>query len=45
MKKLSTLYYQYVTPRNAKLIYILITLAALAAAAGAPSAGSGMGSG
>ncbi len=45
MNKIKSAYYQYATPRNLKLVYILVTLAALAAAAGAPSAGSGIGSG
>lgn len=45
MNKLSSLYYQHVNPKNIRLLTILLTLAALAVAAGAPSAGSGMGSG
>jgi hypothetical protein len=43
MNKLNHLWVQYATPRNRKVVYILLTLAALAVAGGAPSAGSGMG--
>jgi hypothetical protein len=44
MEKLRHLWIQYGTPRNLKVVYILVTLAALAVAGGAPSAGSGTGS-
>jgi hypothetical protein len=45
MEKLKSYYLKYGTSQNMKLVYLLITLAALALAAGAPSAGSGIGSG
>lgn len=41
MKKLSGLWRQYGTPRNLKVVYIVLTLIALAVASGAPGAGSG----
>ena len=44
MKDLKQLIVRYDTPRNRKILYILLTLAALAVAGGAPGAGSGMGS-
>lgn len=43
MKKLSALWTQYATPRNAKVLYILLSLVAVAVAGGAPGAGSGAG--
>jgi hypothetical protein len=43
MNKLDNLWVRYGTPRNRKVLYILLTLAALAVAGGAPGAGSGMG--
>ena len=43
MNKLNHLWIHYATPRNRKVVYILLSLAALAIAGGAPSAGSGMG--
>lgn len=42
MKELNQLWIRYVTPRNAKIVYILLALAALAVAGGAPSGGGGM---
>jgi hypothetical protein len=45
MEPLQKVWLRYGTPRNIRLFYILITLATLAVAAGAPSAGSGIGSG
>jgi hypothetical protein len=42
MKKLNHLWVRYGTPRNLKILYILMVLAALAAAGGAPSGGGGM---
>jgi hypothetical protein len=44
MKKLQSLWVQYGTPRNLKTLYILLALAALAVAGGAPSGGGGFGS-
>ena len=41
MRKLNQLWVRYGTPRNFKILYILMVLAALAAAGGAPSGGSG----
>jgi hypothetical protein len=41
MKKLNHLWVRYGTPRNLKILYILMVLAALAAAGGAPSGGGG----
>jgi hypothetical protein len=43
MTKLNYLWIQVAAPRNRKVIYLLLALAALAIAGGAPSAGSGMG--
>jgi len=43
MENLSTLWSKYVTPRNRKIAYIVLSLVALAAASGAPGAGSGLG--
>lgn len=45
MTNLVSMFTKYATPRNRKVLYILLTLAALAIAGGAPSAGSGLGSG
>jgi hypothetical protein len=42
MNNLKYLWVRYGTPRNRKIVYILLSLAALAVAGGAPSAGSGM---
>jgi hypothetical protein len=42
MSKLNQLWIRYVTPRNAKTVYILLALAALAVAGGAPGGGGGM---
>jgi hypothetical protein len=44
MKKLNNLWVRYATPRNLRVLYLLVTLAALAVAGGAPSAGGGAGS-
>ena len=41
MRKLNELWVRYGTPRNLKILYILTVLAALVAAGGAPSGGSG----
>ena len=41
MNKLSQLWVQYGTPRNLKVLYIAVSLIALAVAGGAPGAGSG----
>jgi hypothetical protein len=41
MKKLNHLWVRYGTPRNLKIAYILMVLAALAAAGGAPVGGGG----
>jgi len=43
MRKLQRFWTQYATPRNVKVLYVLLTLAALAAAGGAPGAGGGGG--
>ena len=43
MEKLNSLWTKYGTARNRKIAYIVLSLAALAAASGAPGAGSGMG--
>jgi hypothetical protein len=43
MKKLSQLGVRYATPRNLRVLYIALTLIALAVAGGAPGAGSGSG--
>jgi hypothetical protein len=45
MEKLSHLWVRHGTSRNLKVLYILVTLIALAVAGGAPGAGSGVGSG
>jgi len=45
MTNLSNIFTKYATPRNRKVLYILLTLAALAIAGGAPGAGSGIGGG
>jgi len=42
MKALHNLWIRYGTPQNAKVLFILLTLAAMAIAGGAPGAGSGM---
>jgi len=41
MKKLNCLWTRYGTPQNLKVLYILLTLIALAVAGGAPGGGSG----
>lgn len=41
MSNLKHLWVRYGTPRNLKVLYILMTLAALAVAGGAPGNGSG----
>jgi hypothetical protein len=41
MQKLTQLWLQYGTQRNLRLLYILLTLIALAIAGGAPSNGGG----
>ena len=43
MYKLNQLWIRYGTPRNMRIFYILLALAALAAAGGAPSNGGGTG--
>lgn len=45
MEKVKLLWGQYVTPRNVKVAYILLTLVALAVAGGAPGSGGGVPSG
>lgn len=45
MEKLSYLWTRYGTPRNRKVAYIVVSLVALAAASGAPGAGSSVGGG
>jgi hypothetical protein len=42
MEKLNLLWTQYATARNKKVGFILLTLVAMAVAAGAPGAGSGI---
>ena len=42
MKKLSQMWVRYGTPSNRKVVYILLSLIALAVASGAPGAGGGM---
>ena len=42
MEKLSSIWIKYGTPRNRKVAYIVLSLVALAAASGAPGAGSGV---
>jgi hypothetical protein len=41
MQKLNQFWMQYGTPRNLRVLYVLLTLIALAVAGGAPSDGSG----
>ena len=41
MQKLNQLWLQYGTSNNLKVLYLLLTLVALAVAGGAPSNGSG----
>ena len=43
MQKLNQFWMQYGTPRNLRVLYVLLTLIALAVAGGAPSNGSGTG--
>lgn len=43
MEKLNYLWTKFGTPRNRKVAYIVLSLVALAAASGAPGAGSGVG--
>jgi hypothetical protein len=43
MKNLRDVWIQLATPRNQKVLYLLLTLVALAIAAGAPGTGSGTG--
>jgi hypothetical protein len=43
MKKLNDLWIRYGTPSNLRLLYILMTLVALAVAGGAPGGSSGGG--
>jgi hypothetical protein len=45
MDKLTNLWFRYGTPRNRKAAYVILALAALAIAGGAPGAGSGTGGG
>lgn len=45
MNKFNNLLTQYATPRNRKVLYILLTLLSLAIAGGAPGASSGIGGG
>jgi hypothetical protein len=45
MDKLKVLWYQYGTARNVKVVCVLVTLAALVVAGGAPSTGGGNGLG
>ena len=45
MNKLESFAVKYNSPRNRKLLYIAISLIALAIAGGAPGAGSGIGGG
>ncbi len=45
MEPINKIWLRYGTTRNIRLFYILVTLISLAVAAGAPSAGSGIGSG
>lgn len=42
MEKLNSLWTKFGTPRNRKIAYIVMSLVALAAAGGAPGAGSGV---
>jgi hypothetical protein len=41
MKKVGELWLRYGTPRNRKVLYILLSLVALAVASGAPGASGG----
>jgi hypothetical protein len=41
MRKLNHLWVRYGTPRNLKILYVLLVLASLAVAGGAPSDGGG----
>jgi hypothetical protein len=43
MEKLKSLWMQYGTAQNMKVIYVVVSLAALAVAGGAPGAGGGAG--
>jgi len=45
MDKLASMWVRYGTPRNRKVVYVVLSLIALAVAAGAPGTGSGAGSG
>ncbi len=45
MAKLQYLWARYGTARNVKVLYVLLSLVALAVAGGAPSAGGGTGGG
>lgn len=45
MSKLQNLFANYATPRNRKVLFVVLTLGCLAIAAGAPGAGSGIGGG
>jgi hypothetical protein len=45
MNKFKQLWLQYGTPGNLKVLYILLALAALAVAGGAPSGGGGVSNG
>lgn len=45
MEKLASMWVRYGTSRNLKVVYILLSLIALAVAGSAPIAGSGAGSG
>jgi hypothetical protein len=42
MEKLNSLWIKYGTPRNRKVAFMVLSLVALAAAGGAPAAGSGV---
>ncbi|MEA3438932.1 MAG: hypothetical protein U9R58_01480 [Chloroflexota bacterium] len=45
MNKMGKLFTTYATPKNRKLLYIVLTLIGLAIAGGAPGASSGIGGG
>jgi hypothetical protein len=45
MDEIKVLWYRYGTSRNLKIVYILLTLAALVVAGGAPGTGGGNGAG
>lgn len=45
MDKVKVMWYRYGTARNLRVVYVLLTLAALAIAGGAPGTGSGQGAG